>query len=1073
MYWHERTNRTEAETTDLMEIGGSPVSGVTLQHVLKGHIAPIGRIAWSPDGSFLATPSGDKTIRIWDMARGACSTVLEGHEDQVHSVTWSPDGQKLASGSADKTIRIWDIASGNAEHLLKEHSELIRTVSWSRDGQMLASGSEDHTIQVWDLQKSKQIWSFKLSNNVTMLEWSPNGRVLAVASDDSTISLWNVDGWKPLHLLKGHSSYVISLAWSPDGLLLASASADKSIRVWHAKTGEQYLILEEHLESIRSLSFSHDGFLLASKSLDNTIRMWATSDWQVKTSFAETNLVMNWHASLSFHPHLPILATLGENDTVIRIWDIDMDVLLGNQPTTESVRYTTAKVVLVGDSGVGKTGLGWRLAHGEFKEHASTHGQQFWVLDDLKTRRKDGTECEAVLWDLAGQHVYRSVHAIFLDDVDASLVLFDPTNRQEPLKGAQFWLEQLASKKQLPPTVLVGARVDRGAPMLSQQDFEQFCQRYGISGGYLSTSAKEGHGLQELLEILKRQIPWDQMTATVTTLTFKRIKEHVLALKEKPDRRGVLVRPAELRPQLQATDPEWQFSDAEMMTAVKHLSNHGYVAVLHSSAGEEVILLAPELLVDLAASIVLQADKHPRELGALRETLLLQGGYPFAELAALATGEGQILLDAAVGRFLSHNICFREILGTEALLIFPSLIKQKRPLLEDLETLDDVSYVARGRTENVYAALVVLLGYTQTFTRINQWQSQAQYELGSGEICGFRLIEEREGEIELVLYYSAAMPTYGRSLFQGLFEKFLYQRDVDVTRFPPVVCPNGHRQERATVVKRIREGKAFLFCEECGDKIALPEIEKPLTFGIGDTNWIQREEALARLRSAYETQLVRVKGFRRDRQAPRSYLSYVAEQAEWAAQLAQDLREAGVFIVDDRAQLQPDDFVIMISTPAYKLAWNRPNDPISSDAALIRLRFKQTTTQPSTVIPLVLEDDSGTVRKRERQLGDFRAGTYYAVSLFDLVLNLYAIPLNHPAFKQLREALDERWERTLAGHTETGQAEDQHQVHKLLDAKRQRLNVLETQAASYGLECPAHITVEIENLRKEIQNLVE
>ena len=130
----------------------------------------------------------------------------------------------------------------------------------------------------------------------------------------------------------------------------------------------------------------------------------------------------------------------------------------------DSVNYTTAKLVLVGDSGVGKTGLGWRLAHGEFKEHASTHGQQFWPITQLGLKRKDGTECEAVLWDLAGQHVYRQIHSIFLDNVDAALVLFDPSNRQEPLKGVQFWLEQLKGKGQLPPTVLVGARVDRGAP---------------------------------------------------------------------------------------------------------------------------------------------------------------------------------------------------------------------------------------------------------------------------------------------------------------------------------------------------------------------------------------------------------------------------------------------------------------------------------------------------------------------------------------------------------------------------------------------------------------------------------
>ena len=123
----------------------------------------------------------------------------------------------------------------------------------------------------------------------------------------------------------------------------------------------------------------------------------------------------------------------------------------------ESVNYTTAKLVLVGDSGVGKTGLGWRLAHGEFKEHASTHGQQFWAIPQLGLKRKDGTDCEAVLWDLAGQHVYRHIHSIFLENVSAALVLFDPSNRQDPLKGVQFWLEQLKGKGELPPAVLVGA----------------------------------------------------------------------------------------------------------------------------------------------------------------------------------------------------------------------------------------------------------------------------------------------------------------------------------------------------------------------------------------------------------------------------------------------------------------------------------------------------------------------------------------------------------------------------------------------------------------------------------------
>ena len=655
-----------------------------------------------------------------------------------------------------------------------------------------------------------------------LLDAAPSGEWLAVGYASGIIKLFDTSGWKVHATLKRHRRWVDSVAWHPSGHLLASASGDKTICIWEPPRPKPVRILEGHTKQVRSVSFSSDGILLASKADDGLVTIWNTEDWKQLFSFSDAIGHNYWPPETAFNPRRPILATFGEDNTTLRVWAVDAAALRGGQPDILSIPYTTAKLVLVGDSGVGKTGLGWRLAHGEFKEHASTHGQQFWAIPQLGLKRADGTECEAVLWDLAGKHVYRQIHSIFLDNVAAALVLFDPSNRQEPLKGVQFWLEQLKGKGQLPPAVLVGARVDRGAPALSQQELEQFCQRYGIRGGYISTSAKSSEGLDTLLETLKAQIPWEEMTATVTTVTFKRIKDYVLALKEKPDREGVLVSPLALREQLQATDQDWRFTDAEMMTAVGHLETHGYVAILRSSAGEQHILLTPDLLVTLASSIVLLADKNPRELGAVSETELLQGKYPFDELSGLSPAESQILLDAAILRFLQHNICFRETLGNETLLIFPGLIKQKRPLQDDLPATDDISYVVRGRVENLYASLVVLLGYTPSFTRINQWQNQAQYEMGEGEICGFRLIEDREGEIELVLYYGDQMPPSGRAKFQELFEQFLYQRDVEVTPFPPVVCPKGHRQERATVIKRVREGKRFVFCEECGDKLICP-----------------------------------------------------------------------------------------------------------------------------------------------------------------------------------------------------------------------------------------------------------
>ena len=177
------------------------------------------------------------------------------------------------------------------------------------------------------------------------------------------------------------------------------------------------------------------------------------------------------------------------------------------------------------------------------------------------------------------------------------------------------------------------------------------------------------------------------------------------------------------------------------------------------------------------------------------------------------------MLDAATVLFLEHNICFRESLGNQTFLIFPELINRKKPQIGEAETVDDVSYTVIGQVENVYAALVVLLGYTSVFTRTDQWQNHAEYEVGTGQICAFRQVAEREGEIEFVLSYGPKVNEPTRLLFQGLFEKILAGRRVSVTRYPPLVCPkSGDRQERAVVIKRTLDGHSFLFCSNCAKR---------------------------------------------------------------------------------------------------------------------------------------------------------------------------------------------------------------------------------------------------------------
>lgn len=75
---------------DFMEVGQEVVPGMRLRCICRGHTGTIGRIAWSPCGRFIASPSTDKTIRIWDAHNGKCLKVLEGHVDKVLCVAFAP-----------------------------------------------------------------------------------------------------------------------------------------------------------------------------------------------------------------------------------------------------------------------------------------------------------------------------------------------------------------------------------------------------------------------------------------------------------------------------------------------------------------------------------------------------------------------------------------------------------------------------------------------------------------------------------------------------------------------------------------------------------------------------------------------------------------------------------------------------------------------------------------------------------------------------------------------------------------------------------------------------------------------
>ena len=243
--------------------------------VLKGHRALISHTEWSRDGKALYSSSYDGTLRRWDPATGASTTLISG-DAPVRGFALAADG-RIAAQVGDTALLLFpdghhDVL-GNGAAWCAAHAEFDavsdRLILWRCD----------NSLAIWNGQKLVELATDGYA--IVRLAVSPDGSRIAGALADRTIRVWAADDGRVVAKLRGHDDLVEDVAFSADGERLASASHDQTVRVWQLESG-RFRVLRGHSAGVVRVAW-HGAHELVSASSDGTLRVWSVPDTEPPT----------------------------------------------------------------------------------------------------------------------------------------------------------------------------------------------------------------------------------------------------------------------------------------------------------------------------------------------------------------------------------------------------------------------------------------------------------------------------------------------------------------------------------------------------------------------------------------------------------------------------------------------------------------------------------------------------------------------------------------------------------------------------------------------------------------------
>ena len=343
------------------------------------HEKQIDAVAFSPDGTSMATYHEDDTVSVLRVADGTLipraihvekwrkinrNLSIDHDEDGWgRRVRFSPDGKHLAElKMAGNSLTLWDVNTGKNIKELKGGEGSARTLVFSPEGHCFGLSCtaypEYDTVELWDEEKRA---SFTHSGLVDTVAMSPDGTFLATGDRDKTVKLWHVETQQCFQTLSGHIGGIVSLAFSPDGALLVSGGGenwetqthadgttfifsaggspvDRTARVWEVTTGKNIATLESSW-IVRGTAFSPDGKCLATGTT-KSVTLWCTKTWQPMATLDTVSF-----ESFAFSPdgsRLVIGGTWPEQR--IQVWDVETRELIvelaGHKSDVESLAFS-------------------------------------------------------------------------------------------------------------------------------------------------------------------------------------------------------------------------------------------------------------------------------------------------------------------------------------------------------------------------------------------------------------------------------------------------------------------------------------------------------------------------------------------------------------------------------------------------------------------------------------------------------------------------------------------------------------------------------------------------------------